>query len=511
MGLFWLLSLGGIVMAYFNPRLYNFAPPLSLIASGVMLANRGGAPEELALTLVAFTALFAGSGYVLQSRCTDPRLWCSLAAVSSLLFYLIGYFNLHEQLPYLMAAHVWGGLAAIMAGVSVFTVEKLAREIPDGNEHKQFILSIYAALATAFISLCVAIELDKAFLPLAIAGEMAALAWINTRTDIVALRKLTAAMGCVFAYLISWQAIAAFSVIALGSTYDGTDMPMLTQPLVQLGLPSALFLLAAHFLRQKGDDKLSYIFEISAVMLFGAGAHFLSREVLHPGQNVLLMKDTFTERACMTDMMFVYAAFCLWTGKELLRKSFIFCGNFLAALAVFRLGFSDFLIQNPLFDSSQNVGTLFILNSLLLAYGVPVLLLHQIIKLLSDEKRDLWGQVIYGIMLTLAFTLVTLEVRQAFHGTDLASGITSNAEIYAYSFVWLLLGIGLLFMGTILHSKQVRVISLGIMILVVSKVFLYDASELTGLFRVASFLGLGLSLLGLSWFYTRFVVKDEGK
>ena len=43
----------------------------------------------------------------------------------------------------------------------------------------------------------------------------------------------------------------------------------------------------------------------------------------------------------------------------------------------------------------------------------------------------------------------------------------------------------------------------------VAKVFLYDASALTGLLRVFSFFGLGLSLLSLSWFYTRFVFVPE--
>ena len=42
-----------------------------------------------------------------------------------------------------------------------------------------------------------------------------------------------------------------------------------------------------------------------------------------------------------------------------------------------------------------------------------------------------------------------------------------------------------------------------------AKVFLYDASALEGLFRVFSFLGLGLSLIGLSWFYTRFVFGNR--
>jgi uncharacterized membrane protein len=55
------------------------------------------------------------------------------------------------------------------------------------------------------------------------------------------------------------------------------------------------------------------------------------------------------------------------------------------------------------------------------------------------------------------------------------------------------------------RDHAIRIASLAIMILTAAKVFLYDASQLEGLMRVLSFLGLGLSLLGISWFYTRFV------
>ena len=39
----------------------------------------------------------------------------------------------------------------------------------------------------------------------------------------------------------------------------------------------------------------------------------------------------------------------------------------------------------------------------------------------------------------------------------------------------------------------------------------YDATNLTGLYRVFSFMGLGLCLIGLSWFYSRFVFVEKKK
>lgn len=74
---------------------------------------------------------------------------------------------------------------------------------------------------------------------------------------------------------------------------------------------------------------------------------------------------------------------------------------------------------------------------------------------------------------------------------------------------WLLFGVALLFLGALRKSKLLRISSVAVTILTVAKVFLYDASALEGLFRVFSFLGLGLSLIGLSRFYTRFVFGNR--
>ena len=42
----------------------------------------------------------------------------------------------------------------------------------------------------------------------------------------------------------------------------------------------------------------------------------------------------------------------------------------------------------------------------------------------------------------------------------------------------------------------------------VAKVFLFDASGLDGLLRIASFAALGFSLIGIGWLYSRYL-PDE--
>ena len=65
--------------------------------------------------------------------------------------------------------------------------------------------------------------------------------------------------------------------------------------------------------------------------------------------------------------------------------------------------------------------------------------------------------------------------------------------IWAYSGAWILYGIALMLRGLKTGELLLRLIAL-----VCAKVFLVDMADLTGLWRVLSFLGLGLTLIGLS-------------
>ncbi|MBF0188753.1 MAG: DUF2339 domain-containing protein [Magnetococcales bacterium] len=140
-----------------------------------------------------------------------------------------------------------------------------------------------------------------------------------------------------------------------------------------------------------------------------------------------------------------------------------------------------------------------------LPLGLPMLWLHltvREVRLFGKEQLAEYGR---RMQLVLLFALVTLLIRHAFHGEFPSLGATTNAEIYSYSVAWLLLGIVLLAVGIFTGHQKLRLGALGVIGLTVGKVFLYDMSELTGLYRVFSFLGLGLSLLALSHVYTRFV------
>ncbi len=107
--------------------------------------------------------------------------------------------------------------------------------------------------------------------------------------------------------------------------------------------------------------------------------------------------------------------------------------------------------------------------------------------------------------LALAFMWVTLETKHAFQGTQMRLWHESDAEYYAYSAVWLCFAFALLAAGLWRREPALRYGALAVLLVTVLKVFISDMAGLEGLYRVASFLGLGLSLVAIGWIYQRFV------
>ena len=111
--------------------------------------------------------------------------------------------------------------------------------------------------------------------------------------------------------------------------------------------------------------------------------------------------------------------------------------------------------------------------------------------------------------LVAGFVWLSLEVRLLFHpGARLGGAGVLDAEMWTFSGVWLAYGAVLMAAGIRFGARMVRLAALAVIAVVVGKVFLVDMAELGGLWRVLSFLGLGLSLIGLGAVFRRFVVTS---
>jgi uncharacterized membrane protein len=287
------------------------------------------------------------------------------------------------------------------------------------------------------------------------------------------------------------------------------SLPMVKYPLFQLGIPAVMFLCTGILLQKtKHNPLLIKIFESVSIGLIAIMGYYLTRNILNPNQNVLFVKAVFFERGLISNVLFLYGLLCLWIGRIYNRMVFSWGGIALVGAGLFRIIYFDIVLYNPLWET-QKIGGIILLNSLILPYCLPIIWAYFIQKELAFLNKNPWNRYLDGFKLMLLFVFLSLNIRHIFHGAFLNTGFVSNSEIYSYSVLWLLLGGGLLYAGTLKHNKMVRLCSLGIIVLAVGKVFLYDAAELEGLYRVFSFLGLGISLIGVSYFYSRFIVYDK--
>ena len=152
---------------------------------------------------------------------------------------------------------------------------------------------------------------------------------------------------------------------------------------------------------------------------------------------------------------------------------------------------------NPLVTGDAVRGPL-LLDTLTVAYLLPALLVGAAawkMGHLHPRLRQSLGAA--GVVLAALWLL--LEIRRFWRGDDLSVAGTSQPELYSYTVALLILGVALLWQAIARRSDLLRRVAMGVIAVTVAKVFLIDASGLSGLMRVFSFLALGLSLAGLAW------------
>lgn len=181
------------------------------------------------------------------------------------------------------------------------------------------------------------------------------------------------------------------------------------------------------------------------------------------------------------------------------RRALAVLGGILAGLtigAAVTLG-NPLLSLSPTQARSQVVGP-YLLDTLFLAYAAPgLILLFATWKIPGLSQRLKLGFTSIGAALLALYA--GLEIRRFWQGDWLGIPGVIQPELYTYTVALMLLGAGLLYQAIAKRSSTLRRIAMAVIAVTVAKVFLIDASGLTGLTRVVSFAGLGLSLAGLAW------------
>jgi uncharacterized membrane protein len=176
------------------------------------------------------------------------------------------------------------------------------------------------------------------------------------------------------------------------------------------------------------------------------------------------------------------------------------------ATVLFIVG-QHFAMLNPLL-TDESTGRIPVFNLLFLAYLLPAVAAGGL-ALYARDKRPKWYAAMLALVAALlAFAYATLSVRRFFKGEFIGywSGL-GQVETYTYSALWLIMGVALLTAGVRLKSQVLRIASAVLISIAVLKVFLFDMSELEGVLRALSFIGLGAVLIGIGLFYQRLLTR----
>ncbi len=519
-----LLSVALMALAYFQPAVYQRPLWVKLGANLILFAiwAQHAPLNDAIAVIVGMSVIYVGGGALIMRQVNDPRFWAGLQAIAAIALYVISYRVLNLPAGFIESFGMfWGILSLILASLAIYQASDIRAKYTADGVIQEHLVAIYALAASAFISLGIAIELPWQYVPLAIAGQITATAWIYQKTGIDFLKKIMIILIAVFAAM-NYELIVLFANLMLHSIAGESPgigpigSRLLAAPLVKLGAPTVLVSLAlwATMQRDRSDQKTIRVLFGAAGLLALATFYTMLRIAIHandPGfnTNIFAISAGFIERGIITVVFAALGAALLHASNRpdmaFLTKS----GKALFHLAMLRLAYFDLLLFNPLWARSQFVGDTPLLNGITLTFGLGALLTIWAVrseKLNSDNGPLNFIYKIFGFVMLFAFSSFT--VRQYFHGGNMFHGSISAEELYSYSVVWLVTGLSLLAIGIHWANKSARMASLVFVVLAVLKVFLYDAAELEGLYRVFSFLGLGVSLIGLSFFYTKFVFKS---
>ncbi len=163
-----------------------------------------------------------------------------------------------------------------------------------------------------------------------------------------------------------------------------------------------------------------------------------------------------------------------------------------------------------------------LINWLLYTYGVPTLCfllgalglapVEESHRRPREPKLPL-SRIVSTAGVLLLFVLINLEIFDAFsagHYVELGFE-RSYVRDLTMSLSWGGYAILLLCVGMWRQNRVLRLTSFAFLFLAIAKVFFYDLSNVHGIYRSLSFLGLAFSLILVSLLYQRFVFKDKGK
>jgi uncharacterized membrane protein len=448
-------------------------------------------PEEVGRFLtvaIAFGLLLGASGFAALARVPRPSRWAALSAAAPPILLAVSYWRIAAFGLDLD----WTIVALALAALELAAACRAAQH-RDGAAEYELVLAAYAVGVLGCTILAAVFALENAWLTVALALHLPALAWVEGRLQLPVLRHV--AVGIATAVLV--RLILNPEVLR----YALSDTPIFNWLLYGYGVPAAAFILATRQFGSRADDVLVKVLEAGSVVF---SVLLVTLELWHAlsDRPLRFVLDDFALNAVETIAWLAMAGWLLHLGERRDRVVLRWSGVILFAIAtVFAVGWQAIFLNPVMPFLGAPVDGWFLLDTLFLAYLIPAML-YAVLGFYRLGPRALWRAALV-LAAGFAFLWVTLEVRHFFQGDRLNQGFTGESEWYAYSAAWLTFaaaGLGAALKWRSLWLRRASLLGLG---LVVGKVFLSDMADLSGGLRALSFIGLGAVLVGIGYAYRR--------
>jgi uncharacterized membrane protein len=472
---------------------------------GILIFDGGltSMPQSTAvLTGAVLGVLFLSVGLwaALRSAADDRlrsgswALWAAAvpAVILTVLWFVFGYADLDIR---------YALLSLLLAGILAAGAEMISRrEAPalSGGWAVSFALAGALAAAVLFLhaafgTLLTTILCGLLVLPPAFATRLRswpALGWL-----------------CVAAVAVTIARILPDPTI-VGASRLGT-MPIFNALLPGYGLPALAFVAAAWQLGRTTRGAPRLVMEAAAALFALLTVAMLVRHAMNAGI-IDGAEPRLAEQSIYT--LLALGAGAILIALDLRSPSPVFRIGSMAAgvVSVLLIVAQHFGFQNPLF-TNESVGPIPFIDLILLGYLLPGLAAAAV-AVFARPRRPRWYVAMLALLsATLIFAWATLTLRRLFHGEYI--GLVNDMgqlETYAYSALWLAIGVLVLVAGVRLGSQVLRIASAVVIAVAVGKVFLFDMSELEGVLRALSFIGLGAVLIGIGLFYQKLLTRAAG-
>lgn len=486
--------------------------PLSThLFSGDSLVDRSS--DILALCVTLGVLLVAG-GYGISFGAARPSRWSTLSVLASAALFAVVYIDFRHH-PLLIS---WPILSILLAGLHLIFAERLINrrgmELP---YRASFALHCLAVIG--FIAAAVPLQVGSGWLPVIWALLLPPVVWIGDRLREVWLRRVV------------WVAAPGILIALFLSGFPVGDRPVVNWLLYGIGIPFLSFVAVGWLLRRRTSDLpvtedggLRLLVDLTASFLGFLLISLEVRQFFH-GSQIMVADVSLMEVATLAILWLAAARIVVRIALRWDEPRLIWASLLLAILGGGVIVLGPILFLNPLFDSIE-IGATPIFNRALYAFVLPAICCLIVARsfdrariITNTETRDLAGSLMTmrsllgGIAIVAGFVGVSILNRQLFTGSivlwpgdTFLSDLNSGGELYGYSLAWLIYGALLILLAIATGNRPIRHAAAGVILLAVLKVFLIDASGLTGLYRVASFLGLGMSLIAFGYLYQRFVL-----